>query len=187
MNLDEFATSVAQIPWNHPANLVEAFPRPRNLDRFLAAAAIAGVSATVALGAISFGNGEQLRAGDAADHAQAANLELHLKQLNANQREMDRLRAEIPDGSGSLPVGRYEALIGLAAAIPDALTLTSLTIRREGEFELEARVVGADFDPEGTRQSLLRCGFGADTDRGWVYDVSSGRLLVRGKYSEPLP
>jgi hypothetical protein len=100
---------------------------------------------------------------------------------------MDRLRNEAPEGVGALPVGRHKELIGLAMAIPDAITLTSLVIGKDGGFELEALVVGADFDSENTRLSLARRGFTSAADRGWVYDAASGRLLVHGNYGEPRP
>ncbi len=182
MDMDALALSASRIPMTHPANLIEAFPKPRELDRYLTAAAITGFSAAITLCAVVVNEAKRVRAEGDADRARAADLGVRLTRLNENQREMIRLRNQAPDETGSLPLRRYEALIGLAAAIPDALTLNSLKIGRDGTFELAALVVGMDFDPEGTRLSLERCGFVAASDKGWVFDSAAGRLLVRGKY-----
>jgi hypothetical protein len=187
VDLEAFALGAARIPAGHPANLAEAFPRPRNLDRFLAAASMTSFSALLALGTAILGAGRHYRAEYTEDRARTALLEVRLKNLSGNQREMDRLRNEAPDGAGALPVGRHEELVRLASAIPDALTLTSLIIGRDGGFELEALAAGADFDPESARLLLARRGFASTTVGGWVYDTGSGRLLARGKYEEPQP
>lgn len=186
-DLEAFAISAARIPAAHPANLVEAFPRPRELDRIFGAAAIIGFSAAAALGAIILNDWKHFAAEGLMVRARAAILQARLKHLGDNQKEMDRLRIETPDASATLPVGRHDALLRLAAAIPDALTLTSLEIGRDGSFELEALVVGERFEPENTRLSLERCGFAPVKDRGWVFDSKDGRLWVRGRYGESRP
>lgn len=187
MSMDDLASSSSGMQAKHPANLAEAFPRPRELDRLLAAGAFTGFTAAFALGAVAFSDGMQLRAEGAADRLRADSLQRRLRSLGENEREMSRLRDEAPDGTGSSPTGKHGALAGLAAAIPDALTLTAISIGRDGAFELEALVVGADFDPESTRRSLERCGFEPGLSNGWTYDAGSGRLLVRGKLGDPRP
>lgn len=187
VDLEAFAASASRIPPTHSANLVEAFPRPRELDRFLTAIAISGLSIAVALGSFTLADGNRHRAEIAAERKRAADLEGRLKALGVNRREMERLRDEAPDGSGSLPIARYQALIGLSETIPDALTLTSLAIGRDGGFELEGIVVGPDFEQEKVRASLARRGFISSADKGWSYDPGSGRLSVVGKYMGQLP
>jgi hypothetical protein len=185
LGMDDFAAGASRIPANHPANLAEAFPRPRELDRLLSAAAILGFSATFALISVAFGDGRQLRFEGAANRLRAESLERRLRALGENEREMARLRKEAPDGAGSHPAGRHDAIAGLSAAIPDALTLTALSIERDGAFELEALVVGPDFDAESTRRSLERCGFEPALGNGWTYDATPGKLFVRGKLGDP--
>jgi len=187
VDLESFALSAARIPASHPANLVEAFPRPRDLDRLLVAAAVTGFSAALALGAAALEARRHLRAEGEADRVRALNLEARLSRLGDNEREIVRLRNEAPDGPGPLPAGRHAALIRLAAAIPDTLTLSSLIIEMDGGFELEALVIGGEFDPEKTRSSLERCGFAPTKDKGWVYDAGAGKLFVRGVYGEGRP
>ncbi len=187
MDIEAFALTAARMPSAHPANLVDAFPRPRDLDRFLVTAAITGFTAAMALGAVVLGDRKQLGFEDAAARVRAANLGARVAALSKNQREMARIQGEATDGAASLPVGRHDALVGLAVAIPEALTLTSLKIGGDGRFELEALVVGSDFDPQNARMSLERCGFVPMGDGGWAYAASSGRLVVRGKYGEPRP
>jgi len=187
VDLDAFAMCAAQIPPTHPANLVEAFPRPCELDGALKAAALGAFSVALALGSLALTDGNRHRAEIDSGRRRTEELEGRLKALDANKREMDLLRIEAPDGLGSLPVGRYQALVGLSEAIPDALTLTSLTIGRDGGFELEAVVVGAGFEQEKVRASLARHGFISAADKRWNFDPGSGRLLVGGKYVEPRP
>lgn len=187
VDLEVFALTAARIPVTHPANLIEAFPRPRELDRLLIAGAITGFSAAAVLSAITLSDGRQLRAEGEANRERAVKLEVRLNHLSDNQREMVRLRKEAPDIPGAMPVGRHNALLGLAAVIPDALTLTSLVIGRDGVFELEALVVGGDFELEDTRRALERCGFVPDREKGWAYDARAGRLRVRGQYGEAQP
>ena len=185
VNLEAFALSAARIPTTHPANLADAFPRPRDLDRFLVAAAITGASVAMAFGAAVLEDRKKISSEDAADRARVTSLEVRANALGNNQREMARLRREAPDGPGSFPMGCYDALAGLAAALPDALTLTSLTIENDRHFELVALVIGTDFEPENTRISLERCGFAPMAEGGWTYDAGSARLVVRGRYGDP--
>jgi hypothetical protein len=187
VDLEAFAASASRIPPTHPANLVEAFPRPRELDRALTAIAVGGISVAMALGSLTLADGNRRREEIVAERKRAADLEGKVKALGVNKREMDRLRDEAPDGSGSLPFAWYQALVGLSEAIPDALTLTSLTIGRDGDFELEGIVVGPDFEQEKVRASLARRGFISSAGKGWSYDPGSGRLSVGGKYKGPRP
>jgi len=184
VGLEALAMGAAGIPVGHPANLTEAFPRARDLNRVLGGIAITSFSAAVALGAIIFSAEIQLKAEYTTECAHAADLQGQLKNLNGNRLEMDRLRKEAPEEAGGLPLGRHKELVELASAIPDTLTLTSLVIGSDGGFEFEALIVGADFDPENTRLALARRGFVSATDKGWMYDAASGTLLVRGQYGE---
>jgi hypothetical protein len=100
---------------------------------------------------------------------------------------MASLRNEASLGPGPQQAGRHEALLGLAEAVPDALTLTSLAIDRDDHFEIEAIVVGTDFDPEGTRKAMAHRGFRPEGPNGWLYNASSGRISVNGRYTAPQP
>jgi hypothetical protein len=186
VDLEALALSAARIPSAHSANMVEAFPRPRDLDRYLAIAAVTGFSAAAAIGAATFQLCKQLRTEDGADSAHSASLQARLGRLGANKKEMAQLRNEAPDGSRPFASSRHDALVGLAAAIPDALTLTSLAIGGDGGFEIEAMVVG-DIDQEKTRQSFERFGFVPGKDKGWDYNVGTGRLSIQGNYHEVRP
>jgi hypothetical protein len=86
-----------------------------------------------------------------------------------------------------LRAGTHEALVGLAAAVPDALTVTSLTIDRNDGFTIEAIVVGSDFDPEATRQALEQSGFKLEDSNGWQLNAPAGKVSIRGKYAAPRP
>lgn len=185
VDMEVLATSVARIPASHPANLLEAFPVPHSLNRQLAAATIVGFSSFAVLGAIALNDRNGFNDADASASIRAMDLRAHLKNLNNNQREMLQLRRQALDGPKSLPVGRHEALLGLAAAIPDALTLTSFTIGKDGEFELEALIIGVGFDSEGVQRALAKLGFVPNSNGGWMYDAPGNRLLVRGRYVEP--
>lgn len=186
LDLDAFAAAALRLPGGHPANLVEAFPRKLDLDGGLAAAGIAGILAATALGAAA-------AAGAARFGDERANAALHmgalrdrLRELEGHQREMARLRDEVPERPGIAEAGSA-ALSGLAAAIPDALTLTSFSLGPGGRFELEAMVVGTGFDPEGTRAALARCGFAPAEAGGWSYDAATRQLKVRGSFTRIQP
>ena len=185
--VDALAGNAARIGPRHPGNLVEGFPRPRRLDRCLAGTAVACFAAASALGAAVPGQLRQLRSEEASGSARAAALEAHLSVLASNQREMEALRKEASQSPGPLQLGRREALLGLAEAVPDALTVTSLTIDREDRFEIEALVVGADFDPDGTRKALAHAGFKPEGPSGWQFNAALGRVSVSGRYAAPPP
>ena len=77
--------------------------------------------------------------------------------------------------------------MGLAAAVPDSLTVTSLSIDDGDHFVIEAIVVGADFDAEGTKRALAQSGFKPASPDGWEYNASAGRVLVNGTYTASQP
>jgi hypothetical protein len=185
--MEALAASAGRIGARHPGNLVEGFPRPRQLDRCLVGTAVGCLAAATALGAGIPGQLRQLKAVEATGSARVAALHAHLSELRRNRREMEALRNEASSGPGPLKVGRRQALLGLAEAVPDALTVTSLTIDRDDRFEIEAMVVGADFDPEGTRMALARGGFKPEGPNGWRFNAASGRISVSGRYATPQP
>jgi len=78
------------------------------------------------------------------------------------------------------------ALRELTLAVPDALTLTSFSIGRDGRFDLGAIVTAPGFDPASARRDLSARGFAASADADWSYDPGAGRLAVRGTFKEPL-
>jgi hypothetical protein len=183
VEIDAFAAVVARIPASHPANLVEAFPRPLELNRYLGSATAAGLFATATLAAFAFGDMSQARKENELGGEHIRVLRDRVDRLNRNQIEMARLRSEAPDAPWST-VGGHKALIGLASSIPDPVTLTSLKMGRDGGFELEAIVVGPGFNQDETRQMLSRFGFNPNAGNGWAFDTVAGRLVVRGTYKE---
>ena len=183
VGIDALAESATKIPVGHPGNLMEVFPRMRNLDPYLIAASVAGFAAFAALGVIAQNKGSQFEKANTAIQWRLTELNARLNTLKSNQRDMLLLQKQMPDSSDSLPTGRRDALSSLAAAIPDALTLTSLLLARDGEFEIEALIVGVGFDPESARASLANSGFVPDSDKGWVYDPVGAKLRVRGRYN----
>ena len=174
IGLDALALGASRTPTRHSGNLVEGFPRPRQLDRLLVGTVAGCLSAAAALAAGLPGHLRELRTLEASSAGRIASLQVHLSDLSRNQQEMKTLRIETALGSGSIHVGRHEALMGLAAAVPDSLTVTSLSIDDGDHFVIEAIVVGADFDAEGTKRALAQSGFKPASPDGWEYNASAG-------------
>ena len=187
IGLDALAVGASRTPTSHPGNLVEGFPRPRQLDRLLVGTVAGCLSAAAALVAGLPGHLRDLRNIEASSAERVASLEVHLSDLSRNQREMKTLRIESAQGPGPIHVGRHEALLGLAAAVPDSLTVTSLSIDEGDHFVIAAIVVGADFDAEGTKRALAQSGFKPEGPNGWDFNASSGKLLMSGTYAASQP
>jgi hypothetical protein len=183
-DLDDLAKGISRIPRRHPANLVEAFPRKRNLDPYLAGAGCLCCVAALALAASLTSQRRQFREDRDAIHSRTDALERLLAVLEKNREEMVRLRDVVPEGANYPRYGRHETLLGLSAAIPDCLTLSSLVLRRDNGFDLEAIVVGDGINPEGLRIALEAAGLHPDV-HGWVFDAAAGRLSVHGKLGAP--
>jgi Tfp pilus assembly protein PilN len=157
----------------------------RDLDGYLLGTVSAALLAALGLGAFVIGERRQLKSESAAYRQQASSLEGRLETLTRNQAEIIRLQREIPADPGFMQISRHEALVGLAAAIPDALTLTSLAVRRDNAFEIEAIVVGTGVDPDSLRRAFERSGFEPDPHNGWDFNAAAGRLAIRGKLGAP--
>ena len=181
MDMEAFASNAASIPIRHPANLVDAFPRPLELDRYLGSIALAGLFSAVTLSAVTINSLRNYTAEEGLERVNIRTLQGRNEELSRNKREMAHLRDQCPDGPLST-AGGHQALVGLASAVPDPLTLTSVTIGRDGQFELKAMVVGSGFNPEDTRQAFVRYGFLPRASDGWSLDAASGTLVVRGNY-----
>jgi hypothetical protein len=186
VGLEAFAAGAARLAANHPGNLVEGFPRPRRLDRYLVGAVASCLTVAAAIAADIPNGLARLKAADASSASRVSALEGRLEALRRNQGEMEKLRGEALQGPGPLQVGRHQALVDLAAALPEGLTLTSLSIDKNDGFAIKAIVVGADFDPEGTRRALDRIGFRAEGPKGWEFNAFLGTLSVCGRYAAPL-
>jgi multisubunit Na+/H+ antiporter MnhC subunit len=184
VGFDSLAETVVNIPVSHPANLLGAFPRPRNLNRYLVTIAIMGLSVSLVFAAIASNEARRVQAPEAAIQQHVAELSARLRVLRNNEREMLLLRAQVPAGPNYDSIEMHNVLSEAANAIPDALTLTSLVIDRVGHFEIEALVVGKGFNPERTRDALSRNGFVPDLVNGWIFDNAGGKLQVRGKFHE---
>jgi hypothetical protein len=185
LGLDAFAMGACQIPFGHPANLLEAFPRPLNLDPFLRVSAFAGAAFALCVGVMTIGDRRDLHSLQMTNAVHETVLGERLTVLAKNEEEMESLRTAAPDAPGFLPTDRGSALQGLAAAIPDALTLTTFSIARDDLFEIEAKVVGSDFEPQAVRGDLIRMGFALSADSSWSYDAANRRLTARGRFGDP--
>jgi hypothetical protein len=187
IGLEEFASIAGRISAAHPANLVGSFPRRLDLDRPLAVCGVGAVAAAAALGLATAFDASHLAAERRDGDTRVAALQGRLGALEANRREMERLRSEAPEFPGNLAFRAHLVLESLAPAIPDSVTLTSFSLERTGQFELEAMVAGPVFDAEGARRTLAGRGFAPAGGEGWRYDPAVGSLRVRGRYGEALP
>jgi hypothetical protein len=187
LGMDALADAVGRIASRHPANLLEAFPRPLGLDRYLSAVALGSMAVATCAGLGAIGAKHRYQETRVANEAKAEAAAVRLAALAANRAEMDALRNEAPDTPGFFPGDRGGALQRIAEAIPDSLTLTSFSIARDDAFEIEALLVGKDLDADGVRQALVRSGFTPGTANGWLYDAASRRLSVRGRFGEVKP
>jgi hypothetical protein len=187
LDLDALALEATRLPRRHPSNLLEAFPNPRSLDPLLAGVALAGCAAAFVFGSLILGERSRLGALETAHRQRTVDLEAQIDHLEANRRAMLSLGSEVPEGFGPLPLEMKPALLQLAAAIPDTLTLSSFVIGIDRSFALDALVVGRGFDAQGARQALERSGFVPGKDPGWTFEPSSGRLQVQGRFNEGGP
>jgi len=185
VGLDELATAASRIPRGHPANLVETFPSPRDMDPCLAGAVAAGAAAALWLCTIGADVRRRLASEGAAIRSRQALLEERLSELARNQAEMERLRGDVPGDPRYTRFPRHLALTALAALIPEALTVTSLSIHSDNSFEIKAQVMGAGFDAGELRLELGRSCLRPDAGNGWSFNAASGRLEVRGRLGDP--
>jgi hypothetical protein len=187
LDLDGFSQNAARIPLAHPANLVEAFPRPRELDRLLAGSAVVGLVAALGLGAMVTGDRRRLSVLESLERQRITNLEGQIRHLAANRQEMARLRSEAPAGFGPFPTDMKGALVRLASGLPEALTLSSLSLGADRSFELEAVVAGGSFDPSAARRAFEKCGFIPAEGKGWVYEAAGSRISLHGHFDGGRP
>jgi hypothetical protein len=187
VGIETLLEGAARLSRGHPGNLVGGFPRPVQLDKVLACTAAGCLSVAAALGSNVPSQLAHLKSAGQSGSFREAALESHIMLLDRNRREMATLQSELANAPGRTPPPRHEILLGLAAAVPDALTVTSLKIGRDDRFAMDAMIVGADFDPQAARRALERNGFAPEGQNGWILSLSSGELTVRGRYTEPQP
>lgn len=186
IGIGEFAECAAKVPVGHPGNLLEGFPTPLLLDPYLVAVAIVGISVSVMLGGSLLTEYRRFESTNRTVQKHIDELTAHISDLKGNERRMLVLRSEILDSSELLPTGKHRALVALAAAVPDAVTLTSFVIDRDDSFEIEAMVDRVSFNPGTTREAFANHGFAPDQVKGWIYDSADAMLYVRGRYLEHL-
>ena len=114
------------------------------------------------------------KADEAGAWDRIAVLERKVEVLKKNQREIETLRSQEQGGSSPTVFRRATALMTLASALPDAVTLTALTLGP-----------GTGFKPAEARELLAGKGFAANPANGWAYDEPSGVLVVRGVFEPP--
>jgi hypothetical protein len=185
MNIEALAAGVARLPKSHPANLAEAFPVPRDLNRCLAGATALALAAALSLGVLVIAGRSQFRRECSSIDSQAALLKGRLEGLARNRDEMNRLRREAPPDIEPIGVSRHGALLGLSAAIPDSVTLTSLAVHPDNSLEIEAMVVGPGFDAEALRQTMEKMGVVPAPSKGWAFNAATGQVVIRGKLGAP--
>ena len=185
IGLDEFADSAARLPRAHPANLILGFPAPINLDPILSGTAV--TAAVIALLA-----GSSLRARTAEFHrleseslARASELQWKADTLERNRLEVDSLQRDLPEAPGAMPAAKSNALRALAASIPDSLTLTRFRMEGDDRFEMEAVLVGGEFDKDSVILGLSQSGLSSATPGSSAFDPGSRKLSVRGKFTAP--
>ncbi len=185
LGIDELASGAARIRTGHPANMADSFTRPLVLDRYLLCASAAAALAALLFAVSGLRCRSRLSDEGEALRARETLLDRRLVALERNRKEMAALRDQAPEDPGIPNSGRHGALVGLAAGIPDSVTLTGLSLGKDDTFEIGAIVVGADFDQESLRQALERSGFKPSDQNGWAFDAGSGRLVIRGRYGAP--
>jgi len=179
---ETLADAALGLPASHPANLAEAFPRPIRLNAGLGVAAAASLAGVAMLGIVN--RRDEVRSGRMRDEVRAeqATLEARLARLAANERRIELLHRDEKIREDLLPTHEHEVLAGLAAVVPDAVTLTSLKIHRAGDFEFEAMVVDEAFNSKQMQSDLERAGFFISAGAGWTYDTGARRIKGQGHF-----
>jgi hypothetical protein len=185
IGLDEFADCASRMPRAHPANLILGFPAPFSLDPILSCTA--ATAAAIALFAVT-----SLRARSAEFHrleseslARSSELQWKVHGLEKNRVEFESLQRDLPEVPGAMPAAKSNALRALAAAIPDSLTLTRFKMEGDDRFEMEAVLVGRDFDKDSVLLGLSQSGFSSAPPGSFAFDPGSRKLTVRGKFTAP--
>jgi hypothetical protein len=182
LGLDDLSRAAAALRPSHPANLTEAFPRPLELNRGLAAAAALALGTAGLLGFLAWREDRaRLRAsGEAA--AELVALHRRLDQLGANERELNRLRESGEGEVAGWPRHRLQALTALAATVPDAVTLTAFRLDASGGFSLDALVLDPGFAIDEFQAALERAGFALAAGKHLTREAATGRLTANGRY-----
>jgi hypothetical protein len=184
MSVDRFAEYAASISINHPGNLLLIFPKKRIIDRYLLAAAVAGLLTMVIIDVGTMNECRRFQSVEKAAQQRLEHLKARLRENEGNQRTIADLRKQLLNDSESLPARKHEALVDLSIAVPDAVTLTSLSIDRNDHFSIEAQVDRANYDPGRTRDTFTNSGFVPDQDNGWTYNTADSMLRIRGRFVE---
>jgi hypothetical protein len=182
VGLDALAACAEKITPRHPGNLSSSFCQPRMLSRYVWILGTAAVGAAAFLLVSDLRGLRQRNEEEVSIDARIQGERLHLAELRHNQAEIGRLRRELPAGWDTEAAIGYDALAKLETGLPDYLTLTSLSIEREGTFELEAVVSAKEIDPEDARKRLENVGYRADAKNGCVFDAALRRLRIRGTF-----
>lgn len=184
LGIDEFADYAAKIPVNHPANLLEAFPFPRVLDRYLASIMVIGIAVCAILGGIALNESRRFQGVEKTAQRQIAELKVRLDGLKRNQREMLVLRSQVLNSSKLVPISKQTVLTALASAVPESTFLTSISIGRNGSFVVDALVYREGFNPERAREGFKNNGFSLNKDDGWIFDNRNATLHIDGQFAE---
>lgn len=183
LGLDDFAECAAQVPVGHPANLLEPFPQPRNMDRFLACVFVTGLLAASAFAYGAVEGKQRAERDESGEAVEITSLATRLRGLRSNHVEIDRLKGQLP--GGPLPQGfePARAMRQLASALPESVTLSRLTLGSAGGFRIEAYVVADNFKSDEARRQFSNAGFGPRSGDGWAYESIAGTLVVCGTFS----
>ena len=187
IGLDELAAAASGISVNHPGNLAAVFPKQHELDRYLVAGSILGMTLFAMLFVGTLNDARRFKKAQQDSKLHWADKEERLQVLKHNEREMLALRSRLPDQRKVTIANVQDEVLAVAAAIPDSLLLRSVMMSEDGSVEIEALVIAPNFDVERTRASLSDYGFVPDAARGWLYDAARGNLKIRGTYSVRQP
>jgi hypothetical protein len=186
LNLDDLSSAVRRIPRGSDANLAGSFPDPLRLDPILDATVVLFAAALLVLCALAFNERARYRQWRSEDQGRQALLERRLELLKANKTEVEALKKKAGAIAANISTNKYGALSDLTKVVPESLTLTSLELKRDGTFDIEALIESKEVDSETTRLALAKIGF-VPSRNGWVFDSPLGVLRAHGRYTEPSP
>ena len=186
---DLLVARLEKIKPGHTSNLLDAFPRPFDLNPLLWASSAIGLIGIVGglwwAQVIESRNARQAALAEQA----AAQAKAQIDRLAGNGRELARLREDYSEQLAELPSGRHAALQMLANLTPAAITLTGFSLNEEGVFRLEGLIVDDTYlDTTGFRTDLNRAGFSTATEGGWVGNSGPKRgFLATGVWQHSAP
>jgi hypothetical protein len=182
LGLDELAEYATKLSENHPGNLLKVFPKSRELKRHLIAGSVLGISLSIGLIVASFNDTRDYKKAQVDSQRSWTGQEERLECLKHNQREMLELRSRLLGEPKVLIADMHAEMLALESAIPDSIVLRSIVASADGKIEVEAFIVGPDFDSERARAAFEDFGFFPDAAKGWSYNTTERSFKFQGTY-----